>query len=193
MAYCALVVLVAGALAVVTPAAADDVVRNSSTNLDNLRAHPPFVLVVSAFVEPSLLELWIVVPLVWALGAVQRWLGRASVVVTVALGHIGATLFVATILTAGIAKGRVALSAAEATDVGVSYGLAAALAVLTARVTPTRRRWARLLPTAALVVVVWWDRSFTDLGHLAAWTIGLGLSVLVEHAGRLGREATATR
>jgi hypothetical protein len=186
--YGALVVVVGLALALASPSVADAVVRGSSTNLDNLRLHPPLVLVVSAVVEPSLWDLWIVVPLVWALGELQRRLGRAAVVVAVALGHVGATLFVATILTAGIAHGRVALSAAAATDVGVSYGLATVLGLLTAGVRPPRRRWFRLVPTVGFIVVLWWDRTFTDLGHLAAWVVGLGLSVLVVRAEAMGRQ-----
>jgi hypothetical protein len=140
------------------------------------------VLVVSAFIEPSLFQLWIVVPLVGALGEVQRWLGRAAVLITVVLGHVGATLFVSTVLTAGIAKGRIALGEATATDVGVSYGLVAALGLLAARVTGARRRWFVATLTVILVWALVLDRSFTDVGHLVAWLVGLALALLVARA-----------
>ena len=181
--YGLLVVVVALCLAVAPAAVADRVISSSSTNLVNLRQHPPFVMVVSAFVEPSLWDLWIVVPAVWALGGVQRWLGRAAVLVVGVLGHVGATLFVSTVLTAGIAKGRVALAEATATDVGVSYVMVTALGLLAARTQDMRRWYVGGLGTffvASLLVA----RSFTDLGHLVAWVLGLGLALLVSRAGR---------
>lgn len=106
------VVVVAVVLSLVPSSIADRFVINSSTNLVNLREHPPYVLLVSAFVEPSPWQLWIVVPLVWAYGTIQRWLGRAAVFVTWFFGHVGTTLLMSTILTAGIAHGRISLSEA---------------------------------------------------------------------------------
>jgi hypothetical protein len=180
----AVVVAVAVGLAVVPAAVADRVVSSSSTNLVNLRQHPPFVMLVSAFVEPSPWDLWIVVPLVWALGEVQRRLGRAAVLVVGALGHVGATLFVSTVLTAGIAKGRIALAAATATDVGRSYVLVTALGLLAARVEGARRRWYVAGLSLFLMGSLLFARSFTDLGHLVAWVLGLSLAALVSQAGR---------
>lgn len=182
--YAAVVIGTAVGLALIPPGDAQRVVLSSSTNVVNLRQHPPFVLVVSAFVEPSLAQLWIVLPLVWALGALQRRLGRAAVAVTVVLGHVGATLFVSTVLTAGIAKGRISLAEATATDVGVSYGLVAALGVLTAYAPARWRSRYRVGVTVVLLGVLLAARSFTDLGHLVAWGTGLALSVLVGAGGR---------
>lgn len=182
--YAVVVVGTAVALALAAPGEADRVVASSSTNLVNLRQHPPYVLVVSAFVEPTVAQLWIVVPLVWALGALQYRLGRAAAVVTVVLGHVGATLFVATILTAGIAKGRISLAEATATDVGVSYGLVAVVGLLTADVPGRWRPRIVIAVTVVLAGVLVTGRSFTDLGHLVAWALGLALSVLVMAARR---------
>jgi len=185
LAYAAVVVVVGVGLAFAPGAVADRVISSSSTNVLNLRQHPPFVMVVSAFVEPSPWDLWIVVPLVWALGEVQRWLGRAGVLVATVLGHVGATLFVATVLSAGLAKGRIALAEASATDVGVSYALVTVLGLLVARTDGARRRWyaagLSLYFVGSLLIV----RSFTDLGHLVAWVLGLSLAVLVSRAGRV--------
>jgi hypothetical protein len=158
-------------------------VVDSSTNLVNLRAHPPFVLVVSAFVEPSVWQLWILVPLLPAYTELQRWLGRAAVVITAVLGHVGATLFVSTILAAGVAHGRTQLSVRNATDVGVSYGLVAVLGLLAARVPRRRRFWYVMGLTVGFAVALIGWRGFTDLGHMSAWVIGLGLAVVVHRAG----------
>lgn len=166
-------------------------VIDSSTNLANLRSHPPYVLLVSAFVISPLWQVWILVPAVWAYGEVQRWLGRLSVLLVALLGHVGATLFVATMISAGIAHGRVSLAEARTTDVGVSYGLVTAMGLVAARLPvertggrfgpPTRNVYA-LAVTAALLLVLVVDRSFTDLGHLCAWGIGLSLAWLLVRA-----------
>ena len=191
--YATLVVLTAVWLSLVPARVADRVILSSSTNVANLRLHPPFVMVVSAFVEPSIRQLWIVVPLVWALGSLQRWLGRMAVIITMVLGHVGATLFVATVLTAGIGHGRIALSQATATDVGVSYGLVAVLGLLSARfVRGAIRRWYVVVFTAGFVLALVAGRSFTDLGHLVAWSLGLALALLV-HRAQTAMQAEARR
>jgi hypothetical protein len=180
--YAAIVVTTTTILAIVPRAAATRFVLDSSTNLANLREHPPLVLVLSAFMQPSPVELLILPPLVWAYGALQHWLGRAATIITAVFGHIGATLFVATILAAGIAKGRITTSTAHVADVGASYGLATVAGLLVARVP---RRWRTLYTTAIsalLAAVLLLDRTFTDLGHAVAWLIGLGLALLVTRA-----------
>ena len=180
--YAAIVVAVAVALALLPQARADAVVLRSSTNLVNLRLHPRFVVVVSAFVEPSLLDLVLLVPLVWAFGALQRRTGRAALLVAAVLGHLTATLVVSTLLLAGITKGRIALAEAVAPDVGVSYALVAVLGLLTAWAPPARRLWFVAGGTVAFVAVVVVSRTFTDLGHLVAWSVGLALALLVRQA-----------
>jgi hypothetical protein len=185
VAYAGVVCVLAVALTVLPERVADRFILDSSTNLVNLRTHPPFVLVVSAFVEPTIWQLWIVVPLLVVYGVLQRWLGRAAVVITAALGHVGATLFVATIISAGIAHGKIALSQAEAADVGVSYGLVAAMGLLAAWVPRRWTPWYTAGWSAAFVVALVVGRSFTDLGHACAWSIGLGLAVLVHRAQRI--------
>jgi hypothetical protein len=189
--YAAILVAVAVALAALPGPVATRLVQDSSTNLVNLRTHPSLVLVLSAFVQPSWEELAIVVPVLWAYGAVQRWLGRAATIVTAVLGHVGATLFVATFVAAGIAKGRINISTAHAADVGASYGLVAVAGLLAARVS---RRWLAAYLTGLsglLLAGLLVGRTFTDLGHVVAWVIGLGLALLVSRArqatGRLAR------
>jgi hypothetical protein len=182
--YAGVVIVLAIALTLVPERVAHRFVLDSSTNLVNLRAHPPYVLLVSAFVEPSIWQLWVVVPLLVVYRELQRWLGRAAVVITAVLGHIGATLFVSTILTAGIAHGRASLSQAHVADVGVSYGLVAALGLLAERVPDRWRHWYSTGFSAVFAFLLVAFRGFTDLGHLCAWLIGLGLAVLVGRARR---------
>lgn len=180
--YAGVVIVVAIALSLVPSRVADRFILDSSTNLVNLRQHPPFVLVVSAFVEPAVWHVWIVVPLVWAYGTLQRWLGRGAVLITVVLGHVGTTLFVATVLTAGMVHGRIALAEDRATDVGVSYGLVTVMGLLSLRVPPRWQGWYLAGISLGLVGQLLIVRSFTDLGHLVAWILGLGLALLVGRA-----------
>jgi hypothetical protein len=104
--------------------------------------------------------------------------------VTEVIGHVGATLVVATALTAGIVHGRIALAEVAATDVGVSYGLVTVAGLLAARVSPRVSGAYRALLSAALVGALLFGRSFTDLGHLVGWLLGLGLALLVSRARR---------
>jgi hypothetical protein len=186
--YTLLVLVVSIVVAVQPPAMLRDIVQTSSTNLVNLRQRPLTVLFVSPFVVSPVSGLWIIAPLLVAYGELQRWLGRASVIIVGVLGHVGATLFVATMEVTQLAKGRVGFSIADSPDVGVSYGLAAVAGLLVARVpSPWRRRYL----IASLIVIVGQFilfHNFTALGHLTAWLIGLAMAVLVSYAIRTGRE-----
>ena len=179
--YAVLVVVVSVVAATQPPSLLRDIVATSSTDLVNLRQRPLSVLFASAFVISPVAGLWIVVPMVVAYGELQRWLGRVSLFVVAVLGHVGATLFVATMEVTELAKGRVGFIAVRP-DVGVSYGLAAVAGVLVVRVPdPWRRRYV----IASLIVIVGQFlilRNFTGLGHLTAWLIGLAVAVPVSGA-----------
>jgi hypothetical protein len=177
-AYAAVVVVVAVLVRVLPGARPADLVLDTSTNLDNLRHTPLLVLGASAFVVSPAWGLWILVPLVAVFGAAQRWLGRAATVIVAVLGHVGATLFVAVLLAAGINDGVVDADLARAPDVGVSYGLAAVAGVLVGRVPHPWRPWYALgvLAVAGGSLVV--DRDFTGVGHVTAVLLGFALAVL---------------
>ena len=64
----------------------------------------------------------------------------ATLLIVGVLGHVGATLVVATMEITQLAKGRVGFSIAVSADAGVSYGLAAVAGILVARVPATWRR-----------------------------------------------------
>jgi hypothetical protein len=85
-------------------------------------------------------------------------------------------------LTAGIARDRVPLTAASATDVGVSYGLVAVLGLLSARPGWRRRRTYSAILGTGLLAMLLVSRSFTDLGHLVAWLVGLTVALVVRKA-----------
>jgi hypothetical protein len=185
--YAVIVVVISIVTAVQPPGQLRAIVTYSSTNLTNLRQRPLAVLFVSAFVISPAWGLWIIAPMVVAYGALQRWLGRASVIVVGVLGHVGATLFVATMELTELAKGRVGFRIAGRPDVGVSYALAAIAGVLVVRVAD---RWRRRYVVMSLIIVVgqfFILRNFTGLGHVTAWLIGLAVAVPVSRVTRTQR------
>jgi hypothetical protein len=190
--YALIVVMISVVTAVQAPEQLRAIVSDSSTSLTNLRQRPLAVLITSAFVISPVWGLWIVAPMVVAYGALQRWLGRASVIVVGVLGHVGATLFVATMELTELAKGRVGFRIAGRPDVGVSYALAAIAGVLVVRVAA---RWRRRYVVVSLIVVVAQLlilRNFTGLGHVTAWLIGLAVAVPVSRATRAQHDMALT-
>lgn len=178
-AYAAVVVVVAIAVRVLPGTRTQDLVLESSTNLENLRHTPLLVLGASAFVVSPVWGLWILAPLVVVFAAAQRWLGRATTVIVAVLGHVGATLFVAVLLAAGINDGVVDADLAGAPDVGVSYGLAAVAGILVGRVPRRWRPWYALGVLAVAAGSLLLDQDFTGVGHVTAVLLGFALAVLV--------------
>lgn len=182
LAYSVVVVAVALVLAVLPRDVHDRVVLQSSTNLANLRDHPFEVLLASAFVVSDVLGLWMVPFLALAYATAQRWLGRGPTVVAALVGHVGATLLVASVLVAGIRHGRLAASVAHEPDVGISYGLACVAGLITPRLPVSYRPWyvAGLVVFFVGPLVI--RPTFTDLGHTCALLLGFGLALLAARA-----------
>lgn len=161
-------------------------VAHASTNLANLRTNPAHVLVDSAFFVSAPADLVALPALVVVYAIAQRELGRAATLVSIAVGHVLATLCVAMLLVTGIFHGFLDPSIATVVDVGFSYGLACVMGVLRASV-PRRYRaayvcalfavwsWPVVLGSPMLRLTV---PSFTDAGHTLALLTGLGLSTL---------------
>jgi hypothetical protein len=178
IAYALLVLLVTIAVFTQPNGAAAQAVLDSSTNLKNLRTQPLSVLFLSAFVLESPWRLWLLPVLVVVFGAAQRWLGRAATILVAVGGHVFATVFVALVVNAGIAHHQLSRRVADEPDVGVSYGLAALAGLLVFRLTSRRRRWTALGGSTLLVLVLELSQTFTDLGHLVAWSIGLSTGLV---------------
>ncbi len=176
VAYASVVVMVTIVLEALPEATRDRVVLHASTNLVNLRDRPHIVLVTSAFVLSSWTSLVQMPLIIVGYGEVQRWLGWKPALLAGVLGHVGATLFVASTLLTGINRGRIDLSVATESDVGTSYGLASVAGVLVARVP---RRWRPIYLMVMGVYLVYGlvvDRSFTAFGHVTAFAIGTSLA-----------------
>lgn len=166
-------------------------IEQVSTNLENMRSHPISVLVTSAFVVSPLTQLLLVPVVIVVFGLVQRWLGRLALLAIWVFGHVGATLFVMSMEITALYRHIANFSIVVKPDVGVSYGMAAAIGLLAARV-PHRWRWwyavGCLLVTGSILAI---NPNFTALGHLTAIVIGLGMAAAVHGGERAGTSRTA--
>jgi len=183
-AYAVIVTCVTVALYDLGPQVQDWVVRHVSTNLHNLNHGHLSTVLYSAFViDAGPIYVWLP-GLVCLLATAELMWGSARLVVTFAVGHIGATLLVAAGLTAGVKLGWLPLSVSRATDVGMSYGAAAVLGSLTAAL-PGRWRPAWIGWFLAVgIAVVGVGRDFTDVGHAVALALGMLLSTRFRRPAR---------
>ncbi|WP_245831439.1 rhomboid-like protein [Mycobacterium terramassiliense] len=157
------------------PHARDVVVSRMSTNLHNLAHGRLTTLVGSAFVDDGG-EVYLWLPWLVCLLALGELLWRGKgLVVTFAVGHIGATLLVALGLVVALEAGWLPSSIARASDVGVSYGAVCVLGALTASV-PSRWRAAWAGWWLGIAVTVALGADFTAVGHVLALLLGIGLS-----------------
>ncbi|MGW7311716.1 rhomboid-like protein [Streptomyces sp. NPDC054854] len=178
-----LIIAVTSVVVVIAPDRVEHVLlhRNSS-NIHELVQHPIRALLSSAF--------WIENPASLALYAllfecfhapVERWLGTARWLLIVATAHITATLVSQKVLLMAIQDHRAPHSMTHVVDIGVSYGLAASVGVLTYRL-PHPWRWFYLAGAVAFFgIPLLSDGSFTDLGHAISLAVGLLAWPLTRH------------
>jgi len=140
-AYAVILVAVSLWLTALGQHAREAVVSRMSTNLHNLSHGRLSTLVGSAFVDDGG-DIFVWLPGLVCLLALGEliWRGK-GLVLTFAVGHIGATLIVAAGLVVALEAGWLPFSIARATDVGTSYGAVCVLGALTASI-PSRWRWA---------------------------------------------------
>ncbi len=175
--YAVTLVMVSLTLTALGPHARDVVVRDMSTNLHNLAHGRVFTLIGSAFVEAGD-NVYASVPGLVCLLALGEliWRGQGLIIAFMA-GHVGATLLVAAGLVAAVRAGWLPIAVAQATDVGISYGVMGVLGALTASI-PSRWRptWVGWWLGIAVLVAIWADFEFTGVGHVLALVLGMGLS-----------------
>lgn len=157
--------------------------RGHSSNLAALAQDPLHGLVQSAFWVEGWPAYLAAAAMGIALAPVERWLGTARWVVVFAIGHAVTSLLVAGAIWTAIDTGHASPGLRDMVDVGASYGLAAVAGVGVHRLP---RRLA--LPAAAGVLVLLAgvlavQQTFTDLGHVIAFLLGLACLPITRSAG----------
>jgi hypothetical protein len=174
-AYAVILVAVSLMLSALGPHAREVAVSRMSTNLHNLAHGRLTTLIGSAFVDdgggicaclPGLVCLLALGELIWR---------GTGLVITFAIGHIGATLLVAVGLVVALEVGWLPFSVARASDVGVSYGAVCVLGALTASI-PSRWRSAWVGWWLGIALMAASGADFTAVGHVLALLLGIGLS-----------------
>ena len=156
--------------------------RGHSSNLAALAQDPLRGLVQSAFWVQGWPVFLAATVLGIALAPVERWLGTTRWLVVFATGHVVTSLLVAGAIWTAIDSGHASPGLREVVDVGASYGLAAVGGVAVYRL-PRRL----VLPVAAgvltvLAAVLAAQGTFTDLGHVLAFALGLACRPLTRSA-----------
>lgn len=178
-----LIIAVTSVIVVIAPDQIERVLlhRNSS-NIHQLVKHPVRALLSSAFwiENPASLALYAMLFEVFH-APVERWLGTLRWLMIVATAHVVATLVSQKVLLTAIQDHRAPRTMTHVVDIGVSYGLAAAVGVLTYRI-PHPWRWFYLAGAVAffgLPLVT--GGTFTDLGHAISLAVGLLAWPLTRH------------
>ncbi|MEU9142405.1 rhomboid-like protein [Streptomyces sp. NPDC048349] len=178
-----LIIAITSIIVVIAPDRLEHILlhRNSS-NIHQLVKHPVRALLSSAFwiENPASLALYAVLFEVFH-APVERWLGTLRWLVIVTTAHIVATLVSQKVLLTAIEEHRASRSMTHVVDIGVSYGLAAAVGVLTYRL-PSPWRWLYLSGAVAFFgIPLLTGGTFTDLGHAIALSVGLLAWPLTRH------------
>ena len=162
-----------------SPALANELLRQVSTNLEQMSRSAVRVLFLSAFllggsgvVVSVLMFAAIYVPL-------ERWVGTWRWLSVVVVGHVGATFVTTFGIWADVRSHRGTTSLVQAIDVGPSYGLMAGAGYLLAGVPWPRARIAGLLVFLGFLARPFFaGSSFADTGHAAAGCIGVAMWLL---------------
>lgn len=159
---------------------------SASTNVHNMAHHPVQVMISSAFWLQGGWPAWAQAgACVLLMVPAERWLGSLRWSAVFAAGHVGATLLTVTGIAWGLREGLLPSTVARTVDVGMSYGVAALIGVLTYRFPHVALRlgwatcWLAYLGTDAVV-----GQTFTDYGHLFAILIGFVLYPVTLRGGR---------
>lgn len=174
-AYAVMLLTVSATLTALGPDAHRGVVSRMSTNLDNLARGHVGTLVGSAFVSDGADILAWLPGLVCLLALAELTWRSSGLLLTFAVGHIGATLLVAVGLIAAVQTRWLPMSVACASDVGISYGAMCVLGALTASIP---RHWRPIWPGwwLGIAAVAALGTNFAAVGHVFALLMGIGLS-----------------
>ncbi|MEU9146841.1 rhomboid-like protein [Streptomyces sp. NPDC048349] len=159
------------------PKERERLLRECSTNVDNLAAGRWETLLTSALVVEEPMPLPYALLLVAVLGYAEYAYGAWWTAAVFLFGHATATL-----LVYGALRRTTDPLTRRALDVGTSYGFNSVLGALTSALPRGAVRTTARVGLLALAAapVVKRGRTFTDAGHLAALGIGIGVSLALD-------------
>ncbi|MFD8417130.1 rhomboid-like protein [Streptomyces sp. NPDC059650] len=166
------------------PVDREQVLRDCSTNVDNLSAGRWETLLSSAVVVEEPMPLPYALLLVAVLGYAEYAYGVWWTAAVFLFGHVTATLMVY-----GVLRGRAGPQTRRALDVGTSYGFNAVLGALTSALPRGRSRTAARVGLLAVAAqpLLRRERTFTDAGHLVALGVGVGVSLVFDYLSGTNR------
>ncbi|MFJ9648773.1 rhomboid-like protein [Streptomyces sp. NPDC004244] len=166
------------------PVDREQVLRDCSTNVDNLSAGRWETLLSSAVVVEEPMPLPYALLLVAVLGYAEYAYGVWWTAAVFLFGHVTATLMVY-----GVLRGRAGPQTRRALDVGTSYGFNAVLGALTSALPRGRARTAARVGLLAVAAqpLLRRERTFTDAGHLVALGVGVGVSLVFDYLSGTNR------
>ena len=163
-----------------SPSLSNELLRQVSTNLEQMGRSAGRVLLLSGFLIGSSSILPAVATLAVIYVPLERWIGSWRWLSIVVVGHVGATLVTTVGIWADVRNHRGTTALVQAIDVGPSYGLMAATAFLLVGVPRRGVRVALLVAFATYLIVPFvGGPTFTDTGHAAAACIGSSMWLLV--------------
>ncbi|MCA6095271.1 hypothetical protein LE181_24290 [Streptomyces sp. SCA3-4] len=169
-----------------TPAMRERVLRDCSTNVDNLRAGRWDTLASSALMVEAPLELPYALLLLAVLGYTEYAYGAWWAAAAFLYGHVGASL----VVYGGLRALRAGARTRSAIDVGASYGFNAVAGALATALPRGRVRTGVAAGLLALAVRPYLrgrgHATFTDAGHLLALLLGMGLGPALARGRRRG-------
>jgi hypothetical protein len=182
--YLAVLIVVTSAFSALSAPAQAMVVLRASTNLHNLLNGRIGTMFSSTLVIGNVTAAWVLIPLLGCLLAlVELRFGAVHLIGVFLAGHIGATLLVAAGLWIAVELDWVPTSIRWAEDVGISYG---AMALIGTLVVAIPHRWRIAWASAWFIVAaegVLIERTFTNVGHLLALSIGIAAGFCMIRAG----------
>ncbi len=175
----------------VSARAADALLAASSTDVAHLAHDPVRVLLASAIWLPGRVWLPYAVVFAVALAPLERRVGAWWALAVFFSGHVLATALTEGPVAVGIAAHWLPASAAHRMDVGVSYGMYAAVGATAGLLDrwPRRAVLAGVAVTVAVPVVL--DLDLTTVGHVLSLAIGTAWWPWLARRGWFGRRRLA--
>jgi hypothetical protein len=150
--------------------------RERSTNLRQLKRRPVRVLVASLFWLDDHRWWPYVMPYATVLAPAERRLGTLRWLLVGVTAHVAGTYIGQGYLRRSIKKADASPGLANARDVGVSYFFLGVAGALSAYVPPPYRLPSRAVLLVALTANAVARPTFTEVGHLSAYVVGLAMA-----------------